>query len=697
MGARSLPQRVGWTLFAGLTAVYVLVRPYSLLSVDEELLYRTTVRLAEQGSFWIVPPERPADARLNPDALIAAKYGVLPSLAAVPFYWLSNLAAAFAPDALADDVHRAVTASASACWMAMAVVVFASLLGRLGRSPGVIVATALVVGLATPVLVYARSFHIVAMSALLVTALVAAAERYEAVPSRSRAITLGTVQSLLLLTSLQFLLLLPVVGWFVWWSDGMPGSRGSEKDQPAPSRTRSLAHALTGVGWVLLLTGMGAVLVMAANYLRTDARTWEAWRRSDGLAAIALKLTRGGYAGENFITPLRVGLYGLLVSPARGLLWFCPAIVVGVACFGALWCERPRLAWLVAAVVGVVVVSSAKWWAWNGGLNWGPRYLVAIVPLGLLPAAYCFSRWAELDGWRRAVVALLVVVSGIVQLRGAMVDYNGAVAPVATLAQTENERWFVPQLSPLWWDVDVPSGLLWVRWYRAGYVGLTVGVVSAMSVIALVGFGFVVRSAGGLRGLRWTLRWPAWGALVGVALVSGAYDICLSMGHGLRAGVPSAGVSEVQFDRNRWTWQAPADGHAEWTGYLRVPQNGDFYRIYLAGNGATELEIADTVRLKHPRGAPGWSVWNGRLDEGLYPLTLTASPPEAKAVQVGLAWTLHGSSIDRQPIGPQFLYPDRPTTLRLLLDRAVEWSWFAVLLIGLFFVTPTKRTNARDV
>lgn len=683
-----MPRHIRWSLFAGLVAFYMLFRPSSLLSVDEELLYRTTVALAERGSLEIVPLDRPAEADVKPGERTTAKYGVLPSLAAVPFYWLGKVLAAFAPEALADDVRRAVTGSASAVWMALAVVEFVVLIELLGFSCGVPLAMALVLGLTTPVFVYSRSFHIVAMSTLLLTALVRRAAWYELSPARNRALVLGGLLGLLLLSSFQFVLLLPVVVWFVWSAGGRCRGDGPPTSSPQATHNPSPPGRAAAVGCFLVTTLLGVILVMAVNFLRTDESTWNTWRQNDGVLALAVHLLRGGYAGEHFVTPLRVGLYGLLVSPSRGLLWYSPVSLLGVVYLGHFWRARRDLAWLVAAIVVVVVLSSSKWWAWNGGLNWGPRYLVGIVPLTLVPFAYCARRWEEVSGPRRGLIVALILASGIVQFRGATTDYHQAMEPIASLSRGENERWFVPQLSPLWWNVHSETGLLWVRWYESGHGGLVLLTVAVWAVAAVGGLSATFRTLGGVRVLRRVLAWPTWGTLAALGLAWGAYDVWLVAGHGLRAHVPSASASEVQFSRSRWRWEAPAAGYAEWTGYLRVPQNGDFYSLFLAGDGTAELEIAETVRLKHAGGSRRWSVWNGRLDVGVYRLKLRSYPSSAKAEHVGLAWSLHGSSLDRQPIGPEFLYPDPPGKARLFVDRMMEWSWFWALLAGLFLLAP---------
>ena len=688
-----MPRRVRWSLGAGLVAFYVLFRPQGLLSVDEQFVYRTTVALAERGSLWIAPLDQPADAELTPGERIAGKFGVLPSLAAVPFYWLGKTLASFAPAELGDDVRLAVTASASAVWMALAVLELAALVGLLGFSRGVQLATGLVAGLATPVFVYSGSFHIVALTTLLLTALVRRAAWYEAAPSRGRAAVLGGLFGLLLLTSVQFLLLLPIVAWFVGTGGGAgckgnssPGGRSRADDGQGAARS----ERFIAVAWLSATFSVGLLALVAVNLFRADSSPWEDWRHGEGPVVVAMALVRGGYAGENFVTPLRVGLYGLLVSPARGLVWYSPVSVLGVVWFGRFWRDRARLAWLVAALLAVVVVSSSKWWAWNGGLNWGPRYLVAAVPLTVLPIAYGLREWGDLSGARRSLAVVLVVLSGVVQLRGATTDYDRAVAPIASLSRGENERWFVPQLSPLWWKVGVESGSLWTGWYKSGYRGLTLAIVLALGVVAVGGIAAAIGGAGGWIGFPRALAWPVWGALAAIGLFWGVYQIWLSAGHGLRVRVADGSDSTVQFQHDRWSWRAPAAGPAEWTGYLRVPQNGDFYTIYIRANGTAELEIAGTVRLGHAGGPGAWSAWNGRLDEGVYPLKLRSTPPAGETARVGVAWTLHGASIDRQPVGPQFLYPDRPGKGRLLVDSLMEWCWFWVLLGGLLLGSPRR-------
>jgi hypothetical protein len=98
-----------------------------------------------------------------------------------------------------------------------------------------------------------------------------------------------------------------------------------------------------------------------------------------------------GYAGEGFTTPVLKGLYGLLASPGRGLIWYsAPTAVAATLCATAV--RKARAAGFRDAVVlaGFIayLLLYASWGSFEGGWCWGPRFLLPFVPLlhvSLLP------------------------------------------------------------------------------------------------------------------------------------------------------------------------------------------------------------------------------------------------------------------------------------------------------------------------
>jgi hypothetical protein len=132
-----------------------------------------------------------------------------------------------------------------------------------------------------------------------------------------------------------------------------------------------------------------------------------------------------GYRDEasNFDTPLLAGLGGLLFSPARGIVWYCPAVILGVAGFWIASRRRDRaLAFAIAGVGVTQLLVFAKYYQWYGGGAWGPRFLVPLLPLWLALAGSTF------DGFRgRALPARLSIVA--VVLASLVVAASGVLVP----------------------------------------------------------------------------------------------------------------------------------------------------------------------------------------------------------------------------------------------------------------------------
>jgi hypothetical protein len=111
-------------------------------------------------------------------------------------------------------------------------------------------------------------------------------------------------------------------------------------------------------------------------------------------------------------------LLGLTLAPEKGLLWFAPLTVAGLAGLQALWQRHRALGTgvLLCAVLTLLILSPLS--AWRGDWAYGPRYLHGVAPLlhlGL-PAAL-FMAWARRGG-RRLLLLLLCAFALTVQLAG---------------------------------------------------------------------------------------------------------------------------------------------------------------------------------------------------------------------------------------------------------------------------------------
>lgn len=114
-----------------------------------------------------------------------------------------------------------------------------------------------------------------------------------------------------------------------------------------------------------------------------------------------------GYGDKPFhLQTLWPGLYGLLLSPSRGILVYEPWIVFGFAGFALAWMRfglialRLRglaIAWLVLLAL---YANYLEWW---GGRVFGPRFLDDLAPAVVVAIAWGISQGLLSRAWQRVV------------------------------------------------------------------------------------------------------------------------------------------------------------------------------------------------------------------------------------------------------------------------------------------------------
>jgi hypothetical protein len=145
----------------------------------------------------------------------------------------------------------------------------------------------------------------------------------------------------------------------------------------------------------------GLLIPLAALGLFDWARFGNVFETGRGVdPAVAARYDYG-----RFVAPWR-GLVGLLLSPGKGILFYCPVVILGALGWFSMRRKLPGVATaiLVATVIRVGFIASRS--DWHGGFAHGPRLLFTLVPFLVLPLGALVDELMN-AGRRRGIVAVV--------------------------------------------------------------------------------------------------------------------------------------------------------------------------------------------------------------------------------------------------------------------------------------------------
>jgi hypothetical protein len=117
--------------------------------------------------------------------------------------------------------------------------------------------------------------------------------------------------------------------------------------------------------------------------------------------------THGGYLFGVITIPSAEALYGITLSPYRGLFFVSPILLLAFVGFAAV--KRNAEYWSLIGIVTAFVLVIASFNGWHGGFAFGPRYLVPIAPF--LGIAMMAARLRRL--WYVVAIAAAIVSFGL--------------------------------------------------------------------------------------------------------------------------------------------------------------------------------------------------------------------------------------------------------------------------------------------
>jgi hypothetical protein len=371
------------------------------------------------------------------------------------------------------------------------------------------------------------------------------------------------------------------------------------------SRAVVLAGFLVSLSELNRVDGFLIVLPCLIYLLMEYPRQWKQFVLG-GLAGAAVVVTcwwglagatpAAAYQGESLSNPLWLGLYGFLFSTGRSLFLYSPVVLLGVVGFPAFYRRHRSAAVFIGATVGIYLVLYSTFWNWLSLWGWGPRYLVKLIPLMMVPAGTVLYRAARSMAWSVGVTTLATVGVTVQWLSNA-VNYQNAlnvmleVMDVAELSVVTN-----PYLSPLLWQIyewRVADGV-WGFWWQRGYPVTGWILVGLLFVMIILFMGTI-----GHRLKRVVRPVTALGVLLFCVLGVAVYQLEAGT-HGVRRTVlmkegtagPWALVDQSTSGRidYRGGGALSARKTVVWQGRLYIP-NDFSYRFGLITNGTSRVYL----------------------------------------------------------------------------------------------------------
>jgi len=165
---------------------------------------------------------------------------------------------------------------------------------------------------------------------------------------------------------------------------------------------------------------------------------------------------------RGFTYPLFFGLLSYLFSFGKGLLFFAPALFLPLRNRTISPAIRDLYRYCMMYLLGLAV-TYAQWWAWYGGVSWGPRFLVfASFPASLVLTA----RLNEIDSSliNDTLTALALALCFWVGFSGITFGMEGQQVCVANNYINEPYCWYVPEWSVLWHPFVQRRALSFAEW-----------------------------------------------------------------------------------------------------------------------------------------------------------------------------------------------------------------------------------------
>lgn len=391
-------------LFAFFTAVYAFTSAGRLDAADGVAMAQTARSLL-RGTLAV--PGYTPQITLGSGGLYYTRYGIGQSIVELPFVEI-GLALYHVTQRLAlIDWAIAFT---NTFVTAVGCVLFYLLLRELGASSRRGVALTLLYGLCTLAWPYAKSAFSEPLQATCLIGATLAVVRWRGRRGTRWLVVAGTFLAGLILTKSAALVVVPAFVLYVIASELLLGRRLSL------NLLRSRAWWMRGLALQIALLSLPVVACALTLWLN-KARFGSPFDFGYGREANDLPFTGS----------LLTGIFGLLFSFNSGIIFYATPVVLGVLGIRRFVRQHTPEALLIGLVTVILLVLYGSYYYWAGLSAFGPRYLVPLIPLLLLPLVDANFSGRGSPARRRGIAAFVILAAAagfLEQMLGIIVTFE---------------------------------------------------------------------------------------------------------------------------------------------------------------------------------------------------------------------------------------------------------------------------------
>lgn len=391
-------------LFLFFFSLYMVTMSGAIHYGDEMEKYRVAQSIIERGDFTF----RPTAQRnvIGVSGRTVSGYELGQTLIEVPFYVLGKLAYTIFPVADSNWLTMLWVGLLNPVITALVIVLFFKTARLLESRFTVSFGLALVLGLSTITFPYSRSFTREPLLMLFLLLALYTSFQFSKTFTQRWLLLTGLTLGSLVFTKFIHGVVIPV---FLLYLLIVIFQREQQRGASAPQTWTAILRG------VLVVVSPG-ILFLIAQMLYAFARFGNLTSGLGGLPSnpidVIIRLLP-------LATPVEA-TWGLLFSLDKSIFLYSPPIILGLVGWWRWWRIHPRDALFVLALVLVEFMPVTWRWDWAGGTWWGPRYLVQITPLFVLPLGFLFNS----NGDKRwiGILSGLAAIGFLIQMVGALVN-----------------------------------------------------------------------------------------------------------------------------------------------------------------------------------------------------------------------------------------------------------------------------------